>query len=166
MRSLFGTLRMINVEISRIAITVFANPLFSFAIICTILANCYVMVKIENEYTLSTETVFTAIYTYESAIKLLSRGFIINDFTYMRDAWNWLDFVVVGMSYITLGIDLGSFGALRTLRVFRALKSVAVIPGLKTIVNAIVYSVKNLADVIVLTVFLLSIFALVGLQVC
>ena len=53
-----------------------------------------------------------------------------------------------------------------SLRVFRALKSVAVIPGLKTIVNAIVYSVKNLADVIVLTVFLLSIFALVGLQVC
>ena len=124
------------------------------------------MVKIENEYTLSTETVFTAIYTYESAIKLLSRGFIINDFTYMRDAWNWLDFVVVGMSYITLGVDLGSFAALRTLRVFRALKSVAVIPGLKTIVNAIVYSVKNLTDVIILTVFLLSIFALVGLQVC
>ena len=124
------------------------------------------MVKLENEYTASTETVFTAIYTYESAIKLLSRGFIINDFTYMRDMWNWLDFVVVGMSYITLGIDLGSFGALRTLRVFRALKSVAVIPGLKTIVNAIVYSVKNLTDVIILTVFLLSIFALVGLQVC
>ena len=124
------------------------------------------MVKQENEYTASTETVFTAIYTYESAIKLLSRGFIINDFTYMRDMWNWLDFVVVGMSYITLGIDLGSFAALRTLRVFRALKSVAVIPGLKTIVGAIVYSVKNLIDVIILTIFLLSIFALVGLQVC
>ena len=155
-----------KIIIFRIAINVFANPFFSFAIICTILANCYVMVKQENEYTASTETVFTAIYTYESAIKLLSRGFIINDFTYMRDMWNWLDFVVVGMSYITLGIDLGSFAALRTLRVFRALKSVAVIPGLKTIVGAIVYSVKNLIDVIILTIFLLSIFALVGLQVC
>ena len=98
MRSLFGTLKMINVDISRIAITVFANPLFSFAIICTILANCYVMVKIENEYTLSTETVFTAIYTYESAVKLLSRGFALDGFTYLRDAWNWLDFSVIGKS--------------------------------------------------------------------
>ena len=62
-------------------------------------------------------------------------------------------------------VDLGQFGALRTLRVFRALKSVAVIPGLKKIVSAIIFSVKNLADVIILTSFVLSIFALIGLQV-
>ena len=109
--------------------------------------------------------VFTSIYTYESAVKLLSRGFCLNKFTYMRDPWNWLDFVVVGMSYITLVVDLGQFGALRTLRVFRALKSVAVVPGLKVIVGAIIFSVKNLFDVIILTTFVLSIFALIGLQV-
>ena len=60
---------------------------------------------------------------------------------------------------------LNSFSALRTFRVFRALKSVAVIPGLKTIVSAIVYSVKNLRDVIILTLFALAVFALLGLQV-
>ena len=109
--------------------------------------------------------VFTCIYTYESAVKLLSRGFCLYKFTYMRDPWNWLDFVVVGMSYITLVVDLGQFGALRTLRVFRALKSVAVVPGLKVIVGAIMFSVKNLRDVIILTTFILSIFALIGLQV-
>ena len=69
------------------------------------------------------------------------------------------------MSYVTIAVDLGSFSALRTFRVFRALKSVAVIPGLKTIVSAIVYSVKNLRDVIILTVFALAVFALLGLQV-
>ncbi len=69
---------------------------------------------------------------------------------------------IIGMSYVTIAIDLGSFSALRTFRVFRALKSVAVIPGLKTIVSAIVYSVKNLRDVIILTVFALAVFALLG----
>jgi len=69
------------------------------------------------------------------------------------------------MSYVTMGIDLGSFSALRTFRVFRALKSVAVIPGLKTIVSAIIFSVKNLRDVIILTLFMLAVFALLGLQV-
>ena len=41
----------------------------------------------------------------------------------------------------------------------------AVIPGLKTIVSAIVYSVKSLRDVIILTCFVLAVFALLGLQV-
>jgi len=37
-------------------------------------------------------------------------------------------------------------------------------PGLKTIVGALIQSVKKLADVMILTVFCLSVFALVGLQ--
>lgn len=109
--------------------------------------------------------IFTAIYTYESGVKLLARGFFMDKFTYLRDAWNWLDISVIGMSYVTIAIDLGSFSALRTFRVFRALKSVAVIPGLKTIVSAIIYSVKNLCDVIILTTFVLAVFALLGLQI-
>jgi hypothetical protein len=32
-------------------------------------------------------------------------------------------------SYITMGIDLGNLAALRTFRVLRALKTVAIIPG-------------------------------------
>ena len=69
------------------------------------------------------------------------------------------------MSYLTLVIDLSQFSAVRTVRVFRALKSVNVVPGLKKIVGAIVYSVENLKDVIILTLFILAIFALLGLQV-
>ena len=39
------------------------------------------------------------------------------------------------------------------------------ITGLKTIVGAVIESVKNLRDVIILTVFSLSVFALLGLQI-
>ena len=109
--------------------------------------------------------IFTAIYTYEFAVKFLARGFIMDKYTYLRDAWNWLDISVIGMSYVTIAIDLGSFSSIKTFRVFRALKSVAVIPGLKTIVSAIIYSVKNLRDVIILTIFVLAVFALLGLQI-
>uniref|UniRef100_A0A4W5RHP2 Sodium channel protein n=1 Tax=Hucho hucho TaxID=62062 RepID=A0A4W5RHP2_9TELE len=49
-------------------------------------------------------------------------------------------------------------------RVLRALKTISVIPGLKTIVGALIQSVKKLADVMILTVFCLSVFALIGLQ--
>jgi len=37
--------------------------------------------------------------------------------------------------------------------------------GLKTIVGAVIESVKNLRDVIILTLFSLSVFALLGLQI-
>jgi len=41
--------------------------------------------------------IFTAIYTFESAVKVMARGFILEKFTYLRDAWNWLDFVVISL---------------------------------------------------------------------
>ncbi|RXN00287.1 Sodium channel protein type 4 subunit alpha A [Acipenser ruthenus] len=66
--------------------------------------------------------------------------------------------------YLTEFVDLGNVSALRTFRVLRALKTITVIPGLKTIVGALIQSVKKLADVMILTVFCLSVFALIGLQ--
>ncbi|KAI8478714.1 hypothetical protein Bbelb_435490 [Branchiostoma belcheri] len=61
-------------------------------------------------------------------------------------------------------VDLGNLSVLRTFRVLRALKTISVVPGLKTIVNALIQSVINLRDVIILTSFGLCVFALVGLQ--
>ncbi|CAM5137409.1 unnamed protein product [Natator depressus] len=107
---------------------------------------------------------FTGIYTFESMIKIVARGFCIDQFTFLRDPWNWLDFSVIVMAYTTEFVDLGNVSALRTFRVLRALKTITVIPGLKTIVGALVQSVKKLSDVMILTVFCLSVFALVGLQ--
>ncbi|ERE76463.1 sodium channel protein type 11 subunit alpha-like protein [Cricetulus griseus] len=57
-----------------------------------------------------------------------------------------------------------NLSALRTFRVFRALKAISVVSGLKVIVGALLRSVKKLVDVMVLTLFCLSIFALVGQQ--
>ena len=42
--------------------------------------------------------IFTAIYTFESATKVMGRGFILAPFTYLRDAWNWLDFIVITLA--------------------------------------------------------------------
>ncbi|KAB1264178.1 Sodium channel protein type 10 subunit alpha, partial [Camelus dromedarius] len=66
--------------------------------------------------------------------------------------------------YICEAIDRRGISGLRTFRVLRALKTVSVIPGLKVIVGALIHSVRKLADVTILTVFCLSVFALVGLQ--
>lgn len=41
---------------------------------------------------------FTAIYTFESLVKILARGFCLHAFTFLRDPWNWLDFSVIIMA--------------------------------------------------------------------
>lgn len=43
---------------------------------------------------------FTAIYTFESLVKILARGFCLGKFTFLRDPWNWLDFSVIVMAWV------------------------------------------------------------------
>ncbi|XP_014888715.1 sodium channel protein type 4 subunit alpha-like isoform X1 [Poecilia latipinna] len=151
--------------IRRLAIRILVHSLFSLFIMCTILTNCCFMAMSEPaNWAKYLEYTFTGIYTFESLIKILARGFCVGPFTFLRDPWNWLDFSVIVMAYVTEFVDLGNVSALRTFRVLRALKTISVIPGLKTIVGALIQSVKKLADVMILTVFCLSVFALIGLQ--
>ncbi|XP_076791718.1 sodium channel protein type 4 subunit alpha [Arvicanthis niloticus] len=151
--------------VRRVAIKVLIHAIFSMFIMITILTNCVFMTMSNPpSWSKDVEYTFTGIYTFESLIKMLARGFCIDDFTFLRDPWNWLDFSVITMAYVTEFVDLGNISALRTFRVLRALKTITVIPGLKTIVGALIQSVKKLSDVMILTVFCLSVFALVGLQ--
>ncbi|KAM8933347.1 sodium channel protein type 2 subunit alpha-like isoform 2-T2 [Pelodytes ibericus] len=149
----------------KISIKILVHSLFSMLIMCTILTNCVFMTMSNPpEWTKNVEYTFTGIYTFESLIKILARGFCLEHFTFLRDPWNWLDFSVIVMAYVTEFVNLGNVSALRTFRVLRALKTISVIPGLKTIVGALIQSVKKLSDVMILTVFCLSVFALIGLQ--
>uniref|UniRef100_A0A3Q3LVF0 Sodium channel protein n=1 Tax=Labrus bergylta TaxID=56723 RepID=A0A3Q3LVF0_9LABR len=151
----------------RVAIRVLVHsyPFTVMLIMFTILTNCaFMTLSHPPEWAKNVEYTFTGIYTFESLIKILARGFCVGKFTFLRDPWNWLDFSVILMAYITEFVNLGNVSALRTFRVLRALKTISVIPGLKTIVGALIQSVKKLSDVMILTVFCLSVFALIGLQ--
>ncbi|XP_038565586.1 sodium channel protein type 4 subunit alpha B isoform X2 [Micropterus salmoides] len=148
-----------------LAIKILIHSLFSLFIMVTILTNCAFMTMSDPPaWSKIVEYVFTFIYTFEAMTKVLSRGFCVGDFTFLKDPWNWLDFMVISMAYLTEFVDLGNVSVLRTFRVLRALKTITVIPGLKTIVGALMQSVKKLGDVMILTVFCLSVFALIGLQ--
>jgi uncharacterized membrane protein YjdF len=44
--------------------------------------------------------VFTIIYTLEALTKIIARGFILQKYTFLRDPWNWLDFIVITLAYV------------------------------------------------------------------
>lgn len=62
-------------------------------------------------------------------VKSIAKGFILNKYTYLRNPWNWLDFVVITSGYATIGMEVGNLAGLRTFRVLRALKTVSIMPG-------------------------------------
>lgn len=80
-------------------------------------------------------------------IKSIAKGFILNKYTYLRNPWNWLDFVVITSGYATIGMEVGNLAGLRTFRVLRALKTVSIMPGntarLKHISLTAFHSTKN-----------------------
>ncbi|XP_008047620.1 sodium channel protein type 11 subunit alpha, partial [Carlito syrichta] len=157
-------------SVRSLAIRISVHSLFSMFIICTVIINCVYIARGRGKDNPSTDTdsseyVFTGIYIFEALIKILARGFILDEFSFLRDPWNWLDSIVIGTAIVSylpkVNINLLS---LRTFRVFRALKAISVVSGLKVIVGALLRSVKKLVNVMILTLFCLSIFALIGQQ--
>uniref|UniRef100_A0A673U4I0 Sodium channel protein n=1 Tax=Suricata suricatta TaxID=37032 RepID=A0A673U4I0_SURSU len=142
-----------------IKVSVHSYPLwFSWFITVTILVNCVGMTQ--NELPERIEYVFTVIYTFEALIKILARGFCLNEFAYLRDPWNWLDFSVITLDGSDADMPVLSACGTSSMRTC----CYPLPTGLKVIVGALIHSVKKLADVTILTVFCLSVFALVGLQ--
>lgn len=116
--------------IRRIVLCILVNPIFNLLVMLTIVTNCILMTLKGSDQEEKTEYIFTIVYTTEMGLKVLARGFIIERFAYLRDPWNWLDFAVIIMAYLTIVVeDLGNLSVMRTFRVLRALKTVAIIPG-------------------------------------
>ena len=90
-----------------------------------------------NEYS---EPIFTTIFTCEAGIKIIATGFILDKKCYLREAWNWLDFIVVITTLLTF-IELDNVSGLRTFRLFRPLRSLSALPSMRVLVNTLLASV-------------------------
>ena len=43
---------------------------------------------------------FTVVFTVEMVMRIVALGFFLHRYSYLRDAWNWLDFIVVILSFV------------------------------------------------------------------
>jgi hypothetical protein len=103
---------------------------FVLALNFIIILNCIFLVfetvdklKYISEYS---STVFTILFLIEMCLKIIAYGFVLDDFTYLRDPWNWLDFIIVVAGIIALLPDSSShLLVLRTFRLIRPLKTIS-----------------------------------------
>ena len=84
-------------------------------------------------------------------------------FTYLRDAWCKLDFVVVTFAWAPILLPgFGNFTGLRVLRALRPLRTLRIVPGMPVLINSIISSIPGLGTVAMLCSAFFLIFGIIG----
>lgn len=97
-------------------------------------------------------------------LKVIGMGFFLDEGSYLRDAWNWLDFIVVLSSLLTEIPAMKSVSGMRTFRLMRPLRSLTTMPSMKILISTLLASVAQLGGVLVLALFFFTIFAILGIS--
>uniref|UniRef100_G1QTL3 Sodium channel protein type 7 subunit alpha n=1 Tax=Nomascus leucogenys TaxID=61853 RepID=G1QTL3_NOMLE len=150
--------------IRRTTIKVLVHPFFRLFILISVLIDCIFM-SLTNlpKWRPVLENTLLGIYTFEILVKFFARGVWAGSFSFLGDPWNWLDFCVTVFEIIIRYSPLDFIPMLQTARTLRILKIIPLNQGLKSLVGVLIHCLKKLIGVIILTLFFLSIFSLIGM---
>ncbi|XP_077123184.1 voltage-dependent L-type calcium channel subunit alpha-1C isoform X8 [Ranitomeya variabilis] len=176
--------------IRRACISIVEWKPFEIIILLTIFANCVALAvyipfpeddsNATNSNLERVEYLFLIIFTVEAFLKVIAYGLLFHPNAYLRNGWNLLDFiiVVVGLFSAILeqatkadgGSALGGKGAgfdvkaLRAFRVLRPLRLVSGVPSLQVVLNSIIKAMVPLLHIALLVLFVIIIYAIIGLE--
>ncbi|KAF4532564.1 hypothetical protein B566_EDAN008488, partial [Ephemera danica] len=101
-------------------------------------------------------------------MKIIAYGFVAHPGSYLRNGWNLLDFTIVvigiistALSNLNLNLDVK---ALRAFRVLRPLRLVSGVPSLQVVLNSILRAMVPLLHIALLVLFVIIIYAIIGLE--
>uniref|UniRef100_A0A8C5M5R3 Voltage-dependent L-type calcium channel subunit alpha n=1 Tax=Leptobrachium leishanense TaxID=445787 RepID=A0A8C5M5R3_9ANUR len=161
---------------------------FEIIILLTIFANCVALAvylpmpeddtNSSNAVLEKIEYIFLFIFTIEAILKIVAYGFILHTDAYLRNGWNILDFTIVSVGLFAICLEQinkvqgvtapGGSGfnvkALRAFRVLRPLRLVSGVPSLQVVLNSITKAMVPLLHIALLVLFMIIIYAIVGLE--
>jgi len=108
----------------------------------------------------------TSIFTFECLLKISVSGLLLNgNHSYLRNAWNIIDFLIVVFSIVSLSfsnVDLKFVKAIRMLRVLRPLRMISRNEGLKVAVQSLINAIPGIGNVLVISGLFILLFAILG----
>eukprot|EP01060_Flectonema_neradi_P029554 TRINITY_DN4105_c1_g2_i1.p1 TRINITY_DN4105_c1_g2~~TRINITY_DN4105_c1_g2_i1.p1 ORF type:complete len:1864 (+),score=261.13 TRINITY_DN4105_c1_g2_i1:89-5680(+) len=155
---------------------------FNRVVLCLILLNCVFLAledptadnsTVRNQMSLRSEYVFAACFFIEMMIKIVGMGLYEKSFSYLRDPWNVLDGIIVVSAATTIVFELvsgtdgssgGAISGLRALRLLRPLRAASKFKQVHIIMNSLVQSVPQLADVMLLYMSFLLIMGIMAVR--
>jgi len=96
------------------------------------------------------DKIILAIFTVEILLKLLYRRL-----DFFKNGWNVFDFVIVGIALVP---SSGPLSVLRTLRIFRAMRLLSVVPSMRKVTQALFSAIPGILSVgsMILLIFYVS----------
>lgn len=120
--------------------------------------------SVRNKIVNYAEPFFTISFTIEAILKIIAMGFIKGEGTYLKDYWNWVDFIVVVTSWLSIVPAMANVSAIRTFRLFRPLRSFSSLPALKAIISTLIGSLTKLGEIMIVAFLFFYIFSILGLS--
>ncbi|XP_053824106.1 voltage-dependent L-type calcium channel subunit alpha-1F [Vidua chalybeata] len=110
---------------------------------------------------------FTSIFTVEILLKMTVFGGFLHKGSFLRNWFNLLDVLVVGVSLISFGMHSSAISVvkiLRVLRVLRPLRAINRAKGLKHVVQCVFVAIRTIGNIMIVTTLLQFMFACIGVQ--
>ena len=112
------------------------------------------------------DLVLSFTFLCELLIKVIVLGFAFNgEDSYLRNAWNIMDFVIVFFSMVSIvfqDVDLGPIKVLRMLRVLRPLRMISRNPGMKIAIQSLINAIPDIGNVMVVSLLFILLFSILG----
>lgn len=146
------------------------NKWFDIFILTVITVNCIFLaldqeVKVVTQNSATIDNVFLIIYTLEMVLKVIAQGFVMRPYSYLRDGWNILDFIVVVLGWTALLVEgADNISAIKVIRILRPLRTINQIPKMPSLVSTIMNSLPIMFDVMVLFLFMMVMFGTIATQ--
>ena len=108
----------------------------------------------------------SSFYLLECLAKIAVMGFWRHPNSYLKDAFNRLDFTIVIVSILNLipGLNQGYLKIIRVARVLRPLRTIKRLRKLRLLIRTIVASISGLFNVCLFLSFVFGIFAILGVH--
>merc|ERR550534_2062575 len=149
------------------------NPFFEWTILLLIFASslslCFEDINLQDNEELKfilkiVNLVFAVLFTIEMFLKWIAFGL----WRYFGSVWTCLDFIIVIVSVVSLAVEgnsnLTAFRSLRTLRALRPLRAISRWQGMKIVVNALMYAIPSIINVLLVCLVFWLIFSIMGVQ--
>ncbi|KAJ9578852.1 hypothetical protein L9F63_004911, partial [Diploptera punctata] len=154
-------------------LSVVDTPMFEWFILVLIFASsitlCFEDIYLDENIVLKnvlywTNLGFCALFSIEMMLKWLALGF----WRYFTSFWTILDFIIVFVSIFSLLIEenenLKVLRSLRTLRALRPLRAISRWQGMRIVVNALMYAIPSIFNVLLVCLVFWLIFSIMGVQ--
>jgi len=156
-----------------------SNPRwFDRVVIAVILINCGFLAAMDpldldpsstrNRVLDTADLIFQILYTIEMFIKCAAFGVFFGPTAYVKQTWNVIDGLLVLSGWVghLPVFSSASLNSIRIVRILRPLRTVQSVPGLKLLVNSMLASIPQLANVLFLCAFLFVLFGITGRLEC